>query len=342
VDEASWGFRARYLAAPDGKLRTPRTELQDARPQLLVSLFAQPHFALGSAAAKALGSRTAFRVLPTFDAWIRRRKVKEAAKHALFRTVDAVKVPGPDGAQVARKYGVPADRIFRVTQSVDVEHYARRQDGPAATAARGLRHELPADGPVFLYVGRLWQGKGLEYLLAAFKEVVAQHPSASLVLIGDGVDEGHFRARAQGISNLRFAGFVQPADLPAYYHQADVLVFSTLGDPHGLVVEEGMAAGLPVICTTAAGDIRLRLPDGEAGLIVPPADAEALASAMLRLIRDPVASRRMGALGRELVSVRTHDRWAADFELFVDGVLSLPPRSGPATVVARALGRLAR
>src|SRR5690606_28220580 len=111
--------------------------------------------------ARSLEARTAFRVLPTFDAWIRRHVVKEGAKHVLFRTVDAVKVPGPDGARVARKYGVPSDRIFPVTQSVDVHHYASGGSPEARDRARSLRALLPPEGPQFVCVGRLWKGKGL-------------------------------------------------------------------------------------------------------------------------------------------------------------------------------------
>lgn len=340
VDQATWEFPARYLSGPDGARRVPRAELIEVRPDLLVSLFAERHFALGSLMARSLGARTAFRVLPTFDAWIQRRAAKEAAKHYLFRTVDAAKVPGPDGARVARKYGIPSDRIFPVTQSVDVAHYASGGSADARDRARSLRALLPPEGPQFVCVGRLWKGKGLDYLLDAFERLVRTHPTASLLLIGDGVDEAEYRRSAATIRNVAFAGFVQPVDLPAYYHEADVLVFSTLGDPHGLVVEEAMAAGLPVISTTAAGDIRLRLPYGEAGLIVPPADSGALADAMLHLATHQDDRRRMGGRARELVATRTHEHWAVDFERFVERTLRLPRRRAPAASSAVVAGRM--
>lgn len=340
VRETDWRFRARYVpgrSVARWRLHLPLPELGDARPDLLVSLYASPSFALGSFAARALGARTAFRVVPTYDTWIRRSAAKERLKHFLFRSVDGVKVPGPDGAKLARRYGVPRNRISSVTQSVDVEHYGRAREVDP-TVRKWRREQLGLSGCVFLYVGRLWSGKGLDYLFEAYRSVQQRLPDISLLLVGDGVDEDRYRAMAHGLAGVTFAGFVQPHDLPGYYALADLLVFPTLGDPHGLVVEEGMAAGLPVICTVAAGDIRRRLPDEKAGYIVPPSDATQLADRMLRLAADPVLRVRFSSEGRRLVTERTHDRWASDFEGFVDRVLSMPPRRTAESLVAHAVG----
>ncbi len=75
---------------------------------------------------------------------------------------------------------------------------------------------------------------------------------------------------ARGIRNVSFVGFIQKRELPRYYALADVFVFPTLGDPYGLVVDEAMACGLPVISTSAAGEIHDRVEDGVNGYIVPP------------------------------------------------------------------------
>lgn len=342
VREQTWTFPARYVPlrpAFGWRLRLPIPELADVRPDLLVSLYATPSFAAGAVAARGRGIRVAFRVLPTFETWVRRSVWKEALKHALFRMVDGVKVPGPDGAAVARRYGVPADRIHPVTQSVDVAHYARARELDPETR-RLRRLEMGLRGCVFLYVGRVWSGKGLDYLFQAYRQVVAEYPEVSLLVVGDGVDEARYRALTANWAGVTFTGFIQARDLPEYYGLADVLVFPTLGDPHGLVVEEGMAAGLPVICTEAAGDIRRRLPDGEAGFVVPPAAAEPLARRMLQLARDQKLRARLGNAASRLVQSRTHEQWAADFETFVDRMLSMPSRQSTAAAVARVVGTL--
>jgi glycosyltransferase involved in cell wall biosynthesis len=168
-------------------------------------------------------------------------------------------------------------------------------------------------------------------LLAAFATVVDAGVDATLVLAGDGVDEARYRlASDQGVLRGRviFTGFIQQADLPRIYAASDVFVFPTLGDPHGLVVEEAMASRLPVITTMAAGDIEQRLPDGRAGFVVPTRDPGALSDRMIRLARDPRLRDGMGSLGDELVGSRTHERYAQDFERFVEAVLAAPRRRG--------------
>ena len=164
-------------------------------------------------------------------------------------------------------------------------------------------------------------------------------PAISLLLVGDGVDEDRYWALARDLPGVRFAGFVQPRDVPAYYALGDVLVFPTLGDPHGLVIAEALAAGLPVICTEAAGDIRRRLPDGRAGYVVPPADAVTLAERMLLLAVDPQLRMRLAAEAPGLVTAQVHDRWASDFEAIVDHLLAMAPRRTPAALLARVMGR---
>jgi glycosyltransferase involved in cell wall biosynthesis len=341
VTPAEWRFRARYIPNRclfGRRLHLPLPELQQTRPDVLVSLYDRPAFALGSLAGRCAASRTAFRVLPNYDSWSRRSWWGELGKQFLFRAVDGAKVPGPDGARLAAKYGLPCTRISAVMQSIDVAHYSRaREVDPAVRAQR--RAQLGLEGCVFVYSGRLWAGKGLDYLFDAYRMVRSAEPQVSLLLLGDGVDEGRYRAIARELPGVTFAGFVQPRDVPAYYALADAMVFPTLGDPHGLVIPEAMAAGLPVICTDAAGDIRRRLPDGKAGYVVPARDAAALADRMLRLATDPALRSRLAAETCRLVADQVHDRWAADFESFVDRLLALPPRRTPVALVARGIGR---
>ncbi|MGE0229522.1 MAG: glycosyltransferase family 4 protein [Dehalococcoidia bacterium] len=342
VREADWQFPSRYIPARTllgRSLQLPLAELLDRRPDLLVSLYASASFAGGIAGARALGARTAIRVLPTFDTWVRRSRAKEFSKRLLFRAVDGAKVPGPDGEAVARRYGIPAGRIVRVTQSVDLARYATARDLPAHVR-EAERRRLGLIGCTFIYVGRLWRAKGLDYLFDAFARVRTQIPQTTLLVVGDGVDEPAYRERASHVDGIVFTGFVQPAEIARLYGLADVSVFPTLGDPHGLVIEEAMAAGLPVISSDAAGDVRRRLPDGQAGYVVPAADAITLATRMLTLASDTERRRSMSAEAARLVIGRGHDAWASDFETFVDRILALPRRRTAQALAAGALGRL--
>jgi glycosyltransferase involved in cell wall biosynthesis len=179
----------------------------------------------------------------------------------------------------------------------------------------------------FVYVGRLWAGKGLTYLLDAFRQLQrACLGETTLLLVGDGPDEEMLResCQAESAGNVVFAGFYQADQLPQLYAAADVFVFPTLGDPFGLVVPEAMACGLPVIATNASGEIHGRVEDGINGFIVRPADTQDLVERMTLLARDPGLRTRMGEASVGKVVGQTPDVWAESFERAVDRILSMP------------------
>src|SRR5688572_7007828 len=286
VDESTWHFRGTYVGDPSSSLATAhqfRRRCDDVRPDLAISLYGERPFVAGHAILKARGIRTAFRILPTFDSWIRRTRTKETLKHLLFRSADAAKVPGPDGLAYAVRYGMTADRVRFVTQSVDVTRFA----GSDATQRHALRARLGAqDKCLLLYVGRRWHGKGVLVLLAAYQRARLLNPAMSLLFVGDGADADALRRSAAGFDDSIIEPFAQTAALPQYYAAADVFVFPTLGDPHGLVVEEAQAAGLPVIATDAAGDIARRVGPATSGYIVPAGDSDALATRLVEMSKD--------------------------------------------------------
>ncbi|MCA9913579.1 MAG: glycosyltransferase [Anaerolineae bacterium] len=344
VDAATWLFKARYIPQRTVfgvPLHLPLAELREVQPDVLVSLYYEPAFALGSTAARTWASRITYRVLPNYDTWSERTWWRELSKHFLFRAIDGAKVPGPDGAALAQKYGLPADRIHAVTQSINVAHYQRaRQLSPQSREER--RTQLGLKGCVFVYVGRLWSGKGLDYLLEAYRTLSTKRDDISLLLVGDGQDDARYHAEARDLPGVVFTGFIQGDELPEYYALSDVMVFPTLGDPHGLVVEEAMAAGLPVICTQSAGDIQTRLPENQAGYIVPPADAVTLAARMEQLAADPALRAQFAAQTLSIVAAQDHDAYARDFEAFIDQIQSTPTRRTFASYTARALSGMLR
>ncbi len=310
------GGRGHYFSLPVGLLTRHR-------PDLLVSLYAEPAFLAGWMAARAARTRVAFRFLPTFESWVPRSQFKERLKGALFKRTDGFKTSGSAGRAALEGYGVDPRRIHVVTQSIETDHWRRERESLRPIREQ-LRAEYGATGRTFLYVGRLWRGKGIDDLLTAYERLAEL--DTSLLLAGDGVDEKELRVAAEqrGLRNVQFLGFRDHDELARVYAAADVLVFPTLGDPHGLVVEEAMASGLPVISTDAAGDIRLRLPEGVAGFVVRPADPDALASRMRLLALDPMLAQRMGEAAVSIAGLRGHDKYAQDFECFVERVITMP------------------
>jgi glycosyltransferase involved in cell wall biosynthesis len=326
IDESTWRFPYRYLPRVRigrHRLSLPIPVATARRPDLLVSLYATPSFLVGLRCAWWRGWRTALWVEVTFDSWIRRRRWKEAVKRAVFQRVDGILTAGQDGTAFAMRYGVPSERVHIARHVVDVDYFA--SEAAAARPARdAIRSDLGISGVVFIYVGRLLLAKGIDSLLAAYAAVERELPGGtSLLLVGDGPEEAHIAqiAASEGVT-IKLAGFHQRVDLPRMYSAGDVFVFPSLGDPYGLVVDEAMAAGLPVISSTAAGEINERVVNGVNGYLVSPNDTDALAAAMRKLAVDPALRHQMGAHSAEMIGPFTPDSWAAAFEKAVDEILS--------------------
>ena len=330
VDERTWEFQHRYLPSIDRgtypfAIPTPLFG-REVAPDVLVSLYAGPTFLLGCAVARRRGARTAFWVEVTFDAWVKRRKKYEALKSWFFPRADAILTAGKDGARFAQRYGTSAERVFEVPHVVDSEPYARGSKLSDAERA-AVRRDMGIRGTCFIYVGRLWSGKGIQFLIDAFADLVEREAEATLLLVGDGVDEAAFRAecRTRGLERVIFTGFHHLERLSRLYGASDVFVFPTLGDPFGMVVLEAMACGLPVIATTASGEIGARVTDGVNGFLVPPADSAALLDRMGVLARNPQLRIRMGEASKAKVAGQTPDLWAEAFEQAVEKILEMPP-----------------
>lgn len=342
VDASSWRFPARYIPARPFfgvSLHIPLPELREYPPDMFVCEYDRVNLAAGVAAARFAAHRVALRSLPNFDAWSRRTWWREGAKHLLFRSVDAAKVPGPGGAALSERYGLPPELAHVVTQSVSVAHYARALEMPAHIR-ESRRASMALHGCVFVYVGRIWSGKGLDDLFTAYRQLAKgeRREDISLLVIGDGGDEEHYRTVARDLPHVAFVGFIQPNDMPEWYALGDCLVFPTRGDPNGLVVEEAFAAGLPVICSDAAGDIDRRLPSGEVGFVFPAGDVEALSDCMRRICGSETLRKRMGSTATGLVASMTDAQYAQGFQEFVAATLARSRRTGPTAAAVSSIG----
>ena len=179
-----------------------------------------------------------------------------------------------------------------IPNGVDVEHFS--PDGP-------LREEF-ADGKLnVLFVGRLEKRKGLRNLLHACSEVKRHFPNFRLIVVGPGtrLRPGYERLiEKMHLADVVFTDFVSSAELPSYYRSADIFcVPATGGESFGIVLLEAMASGKPIVATDIEGYASV-LAHGEEGLLVPPADEEALALALLSLLSDESLRHQMGVKGR--------------------------------------------
>jgi phosphatidylinositol alpha-mannosyltransferase len=157
-------------------------------------------------------------------------------------------------------------------------------------------------GPTVLFVGRLEPRKGLAYLVRAFLRLKPSFPRLRLLVVGRDDRRQQEKAMAVVPARLRpdlvFVGAVPQADLPGYYASADVFCAPSLGgESFGIVLAEAMAVGLPVVCSDIGG-YRDLVRDGSEGLLVPPRDPEALATALAGLLDNPARRAAMGEAAR--------------------------------------------
>ncbi len=157
------------------------------------------------------------------------------------------------------------------------------------------------DGKVnILFVGRMEKRKGFKYLLEAYSLVKQQLDNCRLIVVGPGtVLRSRYEATVleEGIKDVVFVGYAPYEELPRFYRTADIFCApATECESFGLILLEAMAVGKPIIASDIEGYTSL-LTHGTEGLLVPPKDKEALATALLTLIKDKTLRKQMGANG---------------------------------------------
>jgi phosphatidylinositol alpha-mannosyltransferase len=156
--------------------------------------------------------------------------------------------------------------------------------------------------PNILFVGRLEPRKGFRYLLRAFPYVKEEFPQARLIVVGayhrDEMADHLLYTRENHLTGVKFVGRVSDEDLPRYYRTCDVFCAPSTGfESFGIVLLEAMAAGKPMVATNIPG-YRDLLEDGKEGYLAEPKNERSLASALIRVLKDPAARAQMGARGR--------------------------------------------
>ncbi len=239
---------------------------------------------------------------------------------ATYRAAGAITACSGDLRDRALRLGAPAERTSVIPYGVDVAAF---QPDPGAGAAVRAELGLPAATPLVLTVSRLVYKKGLTYLLDAWPQVLAAHPTAVLALAGYGDlrDELERRAHDLGIAaSVRFPGQLERERTAQYISAADVYAVPSIRDQKGNVdglpnaLLEGMAAARPLVASRVAG-IPDVITDGVHGLLTPERDPAAIAAAVNRLLADREFASRLGAAARErVVTELTWDQTAARFE----------------------------
>jgi glycosyltransferase involved in cell wall biosynthesis len=238
------------------------------------------------------------------------RAVRTAERALSWVTDRVVSISASQKRDLCEIYRVaPSSRTVVIELGLDLEAFLTLSPDNRVRSELGFGDQHV----VFTYVGRLVPIKNIPLLLDAFKRLVARVPEARLVIAGDGElrDSLERSAEAAGLaSHVRFLGWRR--DLDAIYAGTDVAVLTSRNEGTPVALIEAMAAAHPVIAT-AVGGVQDVVRNGHNGLVVPPADPEALARAMEELARHPEMRRRLGDIARQDVSHRfSPERLAAE------------------------------
>lgn len=239
---------------------------------------------------------------PSGDRWFMKK-----LKTYLISSADLWLSSGTNCTKYLRHYGARPERIREYPLSSvllsegDTRPLTEREKAERKREA-GLR------GTVVLAVGQFIRRKGFDVLIEAFARLRGE--DASLLLIGGGPEREPYERRIQelGLRNVVIQDFMQTKDLLAYWKLADLFVFPTRFDVWGLVLNEALAFGLPIVSTTMAGAAHDLVREGANGYLVPPDDVELLAERCRKLIGDAELRLRFGERSREFAAGYTLDR----------------------------------
>ncbi len=192
--------------------------------------------------------------------------------------------------------GIRAERVTVLPLPVSPQDVAVQKD------AEQVRRELniPPNAPLVGSFAGLLEKKGWREWLEAVPDVLREHPHTHFLAVGEGPMRAELEARALELGiegRVHFPGF--RGDVADVMNAVDIMALPSHREPFGLVYVEAALLGKPCIACNAGGAPEI-VEDGQSGLLVPPRDSGAIASAINELIGDPARAALMGRTGREL------------------------------------------
>jgi glycosyltransferase involved in cell wall biosynthesis len=258
---------------------------------------------LAAQTVRRLGAKLCLWCESTLHDARRGSRLAEELKLWFIRKCDGFVVPGQASREYLATYGVTTERVFVAPNAVDSEFFREGAASAQMDEARERfqkRHNLPRFN--VLFVGRLSPEKGFPTAVEAMSALQAQGQEVGLLVVGDGPRRHEYEKliSCQRLKHVIFFGFVQQAELPFYYGQADVLMVPSLSEPWGLVVNEAMSCRIPVLCSYAVGAGYDLVTDGATGYRC--MTASDYAARIRGLIEDPQTRARMAERCREAIA----------------------------------------
>lgn len=233
---------------------------------------------------------------------------------AFVKNADACIAIGTRSKEYLQTLGAKEKSVATALSTVDVPFFVQNSKITLKEKA-ALRKKLgiPNTHFVLLYVGQFIGRKGVETLLEAVK--ILNKPKLSLILLGYGPEKEQYQAYIgqHGLSNVKFVDHQEVAELAKTYACADLFVLPSTEETWGLVINEAMACGLPIITTDKVGAAPDLVLQGKNGYTVTANDPDQLAKMIKKLYQDREVAKKMGKKSQEIILKATPQKAALEF-----------------------------
>ena len=205
---------------------------------------------------------------------------------------------GSLNADFYRHHGIKDERLFQVPYTVDnvrfIEAISNRRN---RSVQLKQQYGLEPDLPVILFASKLSSRKNPMHLLKAFQQMREKGTQAQLAFVGSGPEEDALKTlvKQYTVPDVFFLGFRNQTELINFYAIADLFVLPSTNEPWGLVINEAMCGGLPIIASKEIGAVADLVKHGQNGFVFDAGDIEALSSHLDALCKRPDLRQNMGA-----------------------------------------------
>ena len=253
---------------------------------------------------------------------------KEVAKKRIVKFFSSGLVGGRNSFEYLAGLGMGPDRIFMGYDVVDNDYFANGSQIERQNAQQN-RVQLGLPERFFLASNRFLKKKNLLRLLHAYSQYVkCTKNSWKLVLLGDGPlrpDIVELRSNLGLEQDVVLPGFKQYGDLPRYYALASAFIHASTVEQWGLVVNEAMASGLPVLVSRNCGCAADLVEEGRNGFTFDPYDVDGLAKLLGMIASDECDRESMGQASREIISRWSPETFAKNLSKAAEVALNVPP-----------------
>jgi glycosyltransferase involved in cell wall biosynthesis len=273
--------------------------------------FAAHHVAF--AAAKSIGAPVLMRAethlgLPSSTV---KRLLRRPLMGAFYSACDGFLAIGSANKAYYRAMGVPDEKISLVPYSVDNARFMRMSR--LTTAKRRLVRDklgISQDRPAVLYASKFMQRKRPDDLIRAAQMLTAEGLAFDLVMVGSGDMDAELRelVATGGPRRTVFPGFINQQELPSVFGACDIFVLPSENEPWGLIVNEAMCAGLPVVLSESIGCAPDLLREGENGYGFKAGDIDALTTSLRRILMDADLRNSMSIKSLDIIAGWSHQK----------------------------------